>query len=426
LRRADKLTVRAAAAIAAIEVAQNLLANMMTAQDASRGAVNRFVAEGAGVTYSNRSARVNWGRASTWENIGKTGRVPAGRQACGVARRRLESPARQECTNMTESTAAKGMSDARRSAAALQAELTVIVVSWNTRELTLRCLETLFDNTPDLEMKVIVVDNNSEDGSPDEIAKRFPQAHLIRNPGDFGFARANNVAMEIVDTEWVLLLNPDTEVRPNAINNLLSFSKKHPEAGITGGRTVFRDGSLNIASAWNKMTPWSLFCFFTGLSVIFSQTTFFNPEAIGGWKRDTERHVDIVQGSFFMIPSALWRKLGGFHPRYFMYGEEADLCLRAQALGYRPMITPTAEIMHLGGAAAPRGVRMLQLWRSKATFVRGHWSSPLVPVGLCELWLCCASRRLGTLAASKLLGRSSQEEVWRMMWEKRNDWLQGY
>ena len=326
----------------------------------------------------------------------------------------------------SESTAPEATSGAEGSAAALQAELTVIVVTWNTRELTLRCLETLFDNTPDLSMQVIVADNNSEDGSADAIAQRFPQVHLIRNPGDFGFARANNVAMEFVDTEWVLLLNPDTEVHQNAINNLLAFSKKHPEAGITGGRTVFPDGSLNIASAWNKMTPWSLFCSFTGLSVVFSQTTFFNPEAIGGWKRDTERHVDIVQGSFLMIPTALWRRLGGFHPRYFMYGEEADLCLRAAALGFRPMITPNAEIMHLGGAAAPKAVRMLQLWRSKATLVRGHWPSPLVPVGLSELWLCCATRRLGSLAASKLSGRSNREDVWRELWEKRNDWLQGY
>jgi N-acetylglucosaminyl-diphospho-decaprenol L-rhamnosyltransferase len=326
----------------------------------------------------------------------------------------------------SERTATEATSMVERSAATLQAELTVIVVTWNTRELTLRCLETLFDNTPDLRMQVIVVDNNSDDGSADAIARGFPQVHVIRNPGDFGFARANNVAMEIVDTEWVLLLNPDTEVHHRAINNLLAFSKKHPEAGITGGRTVFPDGSLNIASAWNKMTPWSLFCSFTGLSVVFSQTTFFNPEAIGGWKRDTERYVDIVQGSFLMIPTALWRRLGGFHPRYFMYGEEADLCLRAAALGYRPMITPDAQIMHLGGAAAPRAVRMLQLWRSKATLVRGHWPRPLAPVGLSELWLCCATRRLGSVVSGKLSGCSNRDDVWREMWEKRSDWLKGY
>ena len=95
-----------------------------------------------------------------------------------------------------------------------------------------------------------------------------------------------------------------------------------------------------------------------------------------------------------MIPTALWRKLGGFDSRYFMYGEEVDLCIRAAAMGYRPMITPDAQIMHLGGASAPKGVRMLQNWTSKATVVRGHWPKLLAPVGLSELWLCCATRAL--------------------------------
>jgi N-acetylglucosaminyl-diphospho-decaprenol L-rhamnosyltransferase len=327
---------------------------------------------------------------------------------------------------VSESTATEMMSMVERSAMAFPAELTVVVVNWNTRELTLRCLETVFDNTPNLRMRVIVADNHSEDGSADVIAQRFPQVDLIRNPGNFGFARANNEAIRLVDSEWILLLNTDTEVHPNAINNLLAFSKQHPEAGVTGGRTVFPDGLLNIKSCWNKMTPWSLFCSFTGLSVVFSQTTLFNPEAIGGWKRDTVRHVDIVQGSFFMIPTALWRKLGGFDSRYFMYGEEVDLCLRAAALSYRPMITPDAQIMHLGGASAPKGVRMVQIWTSKAALVRGHWPKLLVPVGLSELWLCCATRALASAMLGKFSGRSNGNDDWQMMWAKRHDWLKGY
>jgi N-acetylglucosaminyl-diphospho-decaprenol L-rhamnosyltransferase len=314
---------------------------------------------------------------------------------------------------------------AAQNSAAVPAELTIVVVTWNTRELTLRCLETLFENTPSLHMRVIVADNGSEDGSADVIAERFPQVDLIRNEGDFGFARANNEAIKQVDSDWVLLLNPDTEAHPNAINNLLAFSKRHPEAGVTGGRTVFPDGSLNPGSAWNKMTPWSLFCFMTGLNRIFKNSEIFNPEAIGGWKRDTVRRVDVVQGSFFMVSTALWRKLGGFDRAYFMYGEEADMCLRAAALGYRPMITPDAEIMHLGGAAAPRGVRLLQNWTAKTTLIRGHWPEVLVPLGLSELWLSCATRALATVALRKLSRRKVGDD-WLMMWAKRREWLKGY
>ncbi|HXZ14689.1 MAG TPA: glycosyltransferase family 2 protein, partial [Roseiarcus sp.] len=185
-------------------------------------------------------------------------------------------------------------SSAQRSTGASPAELTIIVVTWNSRDLTLRCLETLFENTPNLNMRVIVADNGSEDASAEAIADRFPQVDLIVNDGDFGFARANNDAAKRVDSEWLLLLNPDTEVHPNAINNLLAFSKRRPEAGVTGGRTVFPDGSLNPASAWNKMTPWSLFCLLSGLNIVFKDSSVFNAEAIGGWRRDTVRHVDIV------------------------------------------------------------------------------------------------------------------------------------
>jgi N-acetylglucosaminyl-diphospho-decaprenol L-rhamnosyltransferase len=324
------------------------------------------------------------------------------------------------------STSAETTTTVDRATEASSVELTVIVVSWNTRALTLRCLETLFENTPGLRMRVIVADNNSEDGSADAVAARFPQVTLIRNPHDFGFGRANNEAIKLADTEWLLLLNPDTEVHPNAVNNLLAFSKQHPEAGITGGRTVFRDGSLNFTSCWNKMTPWSLFCFLTGLSRIFSRSAVFNPEAIGGWKRDTVRHVDIVTGCFLMMPTALWKRLGGFDPRYFMYGEEVDLCLRAAALGYRPMITPDAEIMHLGGASAPKGVRAQQSWTSKVTIVRGHWPKLLAPVGVFELWLCCATRSFASVMLGKLSGRSDRSDVWPEMWAKRQEWLKGY
>jgi N-acetylglucosaminyl-diphospho-decaprenol L-rhamnosyltransferase len=102
------------------------------------------------------------------------------------------------------------------------------------------------------------------------------------------------------------------------------------------------------------------------------------------------------------------------------------LCLRAAALGYRPTITPDAQNMHLGGAAAPKALRMLQLWRSRATLVRQRWPKLLVLVGLVELWLCCATRSLGAVISGRFSGRSEENNVWRVMWAKRRDWLKGY
>jgi len=302
-------------------------------------------------------------------------------------------------------------------------EVTIIIVSYNTRELTLKCLETLYATASNVRMRVVVLDNASQDGSADAIAAAFPGTELIRSPDNIGFARANNLVAESITSEWMLLLNPDTEVHDGAIANLLDFSKAHPEAGITGGRTVFPDGSLNIASCWRRMTPWSLFCTTFYLTRLFPRSEFFNPEAMGGWKRDTVRRVDIVVGCFLMIPTALWRQLGGFDARYFMYGEEADLCLRAARIGYRPMITPNAQIMHLVGASSTkRADKVLRVAKAKVTLIRDHWSGWLAPVGIAQMWLWGAVRHLVSL----LSRNAGQRDRWRLLWQHRRDWLAGY
>jgi len=307
------------------------------------------------------------------------------------------------------------------------AEVTVIMVSYNTRDLTLKAIETLLENAGDVSMKLVVWDNASADGSADAIAAQFPDIELIRSEENVGFAMANNVVAEKAETEWLLLLNPDTETYPNAVENLLAFAKANPQAGIVGGRTVFPDGSLNIASCWAKMTPWSLFCSATGLTNAFPRSGLFNPEAMGNWQRDTVREVDIVVGCFFLIRTELWRELGGFSPRYFMYGEEADMCLRAARLGYQPMITPDAQIMHLVGAAtSKREDKLRRLLKAKVTLVRDHWSPVTAPIGVGLLLLGAGARRLASSVGSKAGAGQGREETWKSVWENRKDWLEGY
>lgn len=306
-------------------------------------------------------------------------------------------------------------------------EVTVIIVSYNTRELTLAAIETLLRNAGDVSMRVVVWDNASADGSADAIADGFPQLELIRSPDNVGFAAANNRIAETVTSEWILLLNPDTETHPDAVENLLRFAKANPQAGIVGGRTVFPDGSLNIASCWNRMTVWSLFCSATGLSRVFSNSLLFNHEGIGGWKRDSVREVDIVVGCFFLLRTKLWHELGGFHQRYFMYGEESDMCLRARKLGYRPMITPDAQIMHLVGASMnKREDKVVKVMRSKATLIRDHWSGATAPLGIGLLWLWVALRRLGSGLSAVVSKDKAQAQRWQTIWSQRNDWLRGY
>ena len=310
-----------------------------------------------------------------------------------------------------------------------QPTLTVIIVSYNTRALTLAALRTLYATTKATPFHTVVLDNASTDGSADAVAAAFPQVELIRSQENLGFARANNVVAAAAHTEWLLLLNPDTECHEGAVDNLMAFALANPQGGIYGGRTVFPDGRLNIASCWNRITPRSVFCIATGLTAAFPRTALFDPEALGGWQRDTVREVDIVVGCFLLIRRDLWTRLGGFDLRYFMYGEEADLCLRARRLGFRPMITPDAQIMHLVGAAsASKAAKRILVTKARVTLIRDHWPRWQVPPGIGLMWLWGALR-IGAARLLALSGRARDRErlvYWAEVWAKRKDWLRGY
>lgn len=307
-----------------------------------------------------------------------------------------------------------------------EGEVTIIMVSYNTRELTIKAIETLLENAGDVSMRIIVWDNDSQDGSAAAIAGRFPQIETIAHGENLGFAEANNRVAAMADSEWLLLLNPDTETHPRAVEALLAFGKAHPEAGITGGRTVYPDGSLNIGSCWNRMTALSLFCSAFGIHRLLPNSEIFNSEAIGGWKRDSVRQVDIVVGCFFLIRRELWEDLGGFNSRYNMYGEEADMCLRAAAKGYRPMITPDAQIMHLLGAASKkREDKTVRLLRAKTTLIRDHWPALIRPLGVALVGLGIANRYAAARLAA-LAGKKDNVAYWRNVWKARRTWLAGY
>ena len=308
----------------------------------------------------------------------------------------------------------------------MAAEVSVIIVSYNTRDLTLKAIETLRDNAGKVSLDIIVWDNASEDGSAQAIAERFPDIIVHASAENLGFGKANNAAAEGIETPWVVLLNSDTETYPGAIENLLHFAKANPDAGIVGGRAFFPDGSPNVTSCFSRMTLWGLLSTAIGLHHLFPNSRFFNGEMIGGWQRDTVRQVDVISGSFMMMPTPLWRKLGGFNPRYFMYAEDLDISMRARKLGYRPMVTPTAKIMHLGGAsAARREEKMVQMFTGRSSLLRDHWHPALIPVGLVLLQLYVLTRLIGA-RVQKALGKPNDLATFRGVWARRKLWRKGY
>lgn len=305
-------------------------------------------------------------------------------------------------------------------------ELSIIVVNWNTRDLTLACLRSLYDQTRETPFEVLLVDNGSHDGSAAAIAAAFPQVRLFAETRNHGFAAANNLAALHAKGRYILLLNSDTEVLDGAVDRLMAFARATPQARIWGGRTVFADGRLNPQSAWGRVTLWSTLCFALGLTKAFPDSPLFNPEGLGGWDRGSERAVDIVSGCFFLIEAGLWRDLGGFDPLFFMYGEEADLCARARRHGAAPRVTPDATIIHHGGASTTAIDMASYVSGAKVELAR-RTMNPLA-AGLTRALLIGAvavrAAAYGLLARLRPASRATADQ-WARVWARRAEWRDG-
>lgn len=302
--------------------------------------------------------------------------------------------------------------------------VSVVIVSYNTCEMTLECLRSVFAETRETSVEVILWDNASTDGSGEAIEREFLGITLIRSVDNLGFARANNVAALQMRGEYLLLLNPDTVVLNGAIDRLVEFARRRPEAMIWGGRTVDGTGALDGSSVWRRMTLWSSICRMLGLSEVFAGRSWANPEAMPTWGRDSEREVDIVTGCFLLIRRELWERLGGFDTSFFMYGEEADLCLRARTLGARPMFTPEATIVHYGGASERvRWEKVVRLFGAKARLMSKHWGPVRAWLGVRTLEVWAWSRYMAS--STPWVGARTGWAEWKEVWRARDTWRAG-
>lgn len=314
-------------------------------------------------------------------------------------------------------------------------DLSIIMVSYNTAAITIAALQSVFDTCTGVSFELLLCDNNSPDGSADRIKAKFAdqlgkRLHVFASDENLGFARANNLMAERARGRRILLLNPDTILLPGALQRLLAFAERTPEARIWGGRTYDGERRLDPASIWARMSVWSVFCYGFGLQKLFPHSALFNSEAYGGFDRQSEREVDIVSGCYLLIDADLWRKLGGFDRRFYMYAEEADLCLRARAFGARPRFTPTSEIVHFGGASEQvYSGKMVKLFAGKMTLAEKHW--PAWQLGLARIAMRIAVwlRATGVPVLGALTGRERWKRAgdeWRIVWQRRKDWMDGY
>ena len=304
-------------------------------------------------------------------------------------------------------------------------DVSIIIISYNTKDMTLECLDSVYKQTVGLSFEVIVLDNDSSDGSAESVEELFPEIELIKSPGNLGFAKANNEAAQGANGKYLLLLNPDTVVLDGAIQKLYQFALSLPDHSIYGGRTLFADRSLNPASCWRQQTLWGLVCYSFGLTSLFRRSPLFDHEGYGSWSRDSIRDVDIVSGCFLLIDRVLWKQLKGFDSDFFMYGEDADLCLRGMAEGAKPIINPEAVIIHYGGASEKvHADKMVRLLRAKEDLLSHHWGSNKRKIGVFLFSVGVFARMVATrflkLYSKKRFGVSADN--WQEIWDRRKEW----
>ncbi len=234
-------------------------------------------------------------------------------------------------------------------------DLSVIIVSWNTKKLLKKNLNVLFQSTPGFDFEVFVVDNDSCDGSVEMVKNEFPQAKLIANNKNVGFAAANNMAIKQAKGEYILLLNPDMRIFPDTLNKMLSWMEEHPQAGIASCKLV--DGNEEIIPHVRRFPRfWEQSAIALKLPHIFPG--ILNKYILKNFDYDNEAEVDSVRGSFFMIRKEVIEELGGLDERYFIWFEEVDYCKQAKKAGWKVMYTPVPRCLDYVGKSfvqVPKG-----------------------------------------------------------------------
>jgi GT2 family glycosyltransferase len=261
-------------------------------------------------------------------------------------------------------------------AATAAPDISILIVSFNTRDILRECLHSVQLASADLAVETIVVDNGSRDGSPAMVREEFPWVYLIESAENLGFGRANNLAFASATARYIVLLNSDAFLQADTLRLSLDAMERHPDVGLAGGRLVGRDGKLQ-PSARMFPNPFRQLLITSGLADRFPKSRFFG-QADRTWADPMEpAEVDWVPGAYSIIPTTILKTHGFFDPRFFLYYEEVDLCRRIKNAGYKVMYWPRICIVHVGGESS-RQIKTLEMSQSGAQLVLWQMRSTLL------------------------------------------------
>lgn len=247
-------------------------------------------------------------------------------------------------------------------------KLSVVIINWNSREMLAKCLESLRQQEFAGGMEIVVVDGGSFDGVDLMLKEYFPEVHFIQSPENIGYGRCCNLGARGVHGEYLMILNPDTELRPGVIRAMVGALACLPNAGLVGARLIDPDGTFQTSST--HPLP-GLFNTLFDCALMRRFVWYLS----GNSRIRTPFPVQAVSGACMVVRSSLYRRLGGFNPRFFMYGEDVDLCQRVRESGHGVYHVPAAHVVHHGGVSSAKqssGFSAVMIREAVDTIMRIH------------------------------------------------------
>lgn len=251
----------------------------------------------------------------------------------------------------------------------------MVIVNFNTRDLLRNCLASIAAGAPP-PFELFLVDNASTDGSAEMVEAEFRWAHVIRSR-NLGYAHANNLGLRQCRGEYLLLLNPDTLLPPDALARMVAFMDAHPEAGAAGPKLVLADGQLDLACRRSFPSPEVSFYRMLGLSRLFPKSRRFGRYNLTYLDPDQPAEVDSVVGAFMLVRASAVAQVGLLDESFFMYGEDLDWAYRLKQAGWKVLYNPDVVVLHHKGAASRRYTRktIVEFYRAMHIFYRKHYAS---------------------------------------------------
>ncbi len=251
-------------------------------------------------------------------------------------------------------------------------DLSIIIVNYNTKQLLDDCLQSLAEaDAPPGGVEIIVVDNASSDGSQAMVAEKYPDVTLIASETNLGFSTGNNRGTAVAQGRYFLFLNSDTKVSREALIQPVQYLQTHPDVGAITVHLVYPTGQRDPDNHRGFPTPWASLCYFAGLGHLFPNDPRFN-QYFQAYRDFSQTHeIEVIAGSFMMMPAALFKQLGGWDETYFFYGEDIDFCYRIHEAGYKIVYYPHVKVLHYKGASSGLRKESARIARPpKATRIR--------------------------------------------------------